>query len=140
MDLIKKLVSNNSFLPLSEPSSIRLPTGLEEIQKALLRLPLVHSLAQSTLLQQASFSTECSLFLNTPPPTPPPWALAQDGAPQPLCSFCLLSERLFLCCCLPNAARSCPLAAAVLEVLTDWGSTLKDLGAACALPELPNVS
>jgi len=69
MDLIKKLVSNNSFLPLSEPSSIRLPTGLEEIQKALLRLPLVHSLAQSTLLQQASFSTECSLFLNNHPPS-----------------------------------------------------------------------
>lgn len=140
MDLIKKLVSNNSFLPLSEPSSIRLPTGLEEIQKALLRLPLVHSLAQSTLLQQASFSTECSLFLNTPPAPPSSLGFGSRWSSPTSLLLCLLSERLFLCCCLPNAARSCPLAAAVLEVLTDWGSTLKDLGAACALPELPNVS
>lgn len=117
---IKKLVSNSSVFSPSELSSIHLPTGLDRFQQALLRLPLVHSLAQSTLPQQGSLSAlnaPCFFFLSLP------WALAQNWSSPTSMLPLSLSERLFLCRVLPNTAKVLPsLAAEMLKVLTDLGA------------------
>lgn len=116
---IKKLLSNSSVFSPSELSSIRLPTGLDKLQEALLRLPLVHSLAQSTLPQQGSLSAlnaPCFFFLSLP------WALAQNWSSPTSMLPLSLCERLFLCRVLPNTAKVSPsLAAEVLKVPTDLG-------------------
>lgn len=118
---IKKLVSNSSVFSPSELSSIRSPRRLDRFQQALLRLPLVHSLAQSTLPQQGSLSAlnaPCFFFFSSLP-----WALAQNWSSPTSVLPLSLSERLFLCRVLPNTAKVLPsLAAEVLKVLTGLGA------------------
>lgn len=141
---IKTFLSNSSVFSPGELSSIRLPTGLAELQQALLRLPLVHSLAQSTLPQQGSLSAlnaPCFFLLSLP------WALAQNWSSPTSMLPLSLSERLFLCRVLPNTAKVLPSLAAEVLKSADWGRSgralvpsfaLGDLGVLCTLPEVPN--
>lgn len=113
---------------------------------ALLRLPLAHGSAQSTLSQQESLSA-----LNAPCSFSPslPWASAQNRS-SPTSGLPLsLSERLFLCRVLPNAAKLLPSRQQKCwRLWPPWGwygrvlvpsFALGGLGGACTLLEVPNV-
>lgn len=122
----KQLASNSSVFSPSDLGGIRLPTGLEELQQLLLRLPLAHRGAQVPLPQQGSLSALKALYFFFFPSLPGPWLGAR--APQPLGSLCLGLKRLFLCRVLPSPAELLPSLAA--EELRDRAGHVPALSSA----------